>query len=258
MRPLKALAESASELRVPLSLVLKSDLGREVLRTTSSVAGLVLQGGGAVHHVFGSPRFSADLDFAQQPDLDEEPPLGGRRLQCTGAPRVARLGRRFREGSQKPRLHRQKLRVALDAGTSHVLAIERYEVPVHEPEIRTAVGGAEPVRVESPAEIIADKVVAALDRFSARGMTKLRDVFDVAFLLDLGRPGRDLVLAKLADYGYPRDLAPLAGIAASLDEVAAERLRSELRDVLPRPYLERFDPLQAVRKVRALYEELSR
>lgn len=33
---------------------------------------------------------------------------------------------------------------------------------------------------------------------------------------------------------------------------------SELRDVLPRPYLEQFEPLQAVRKVRALLEELSR
>jgi hypothetical protein len=87
---------------------------------------------------------------------------------------------------------------------------------------------------------------------------KLRDVFDVAFLLDLGRPGRDLVLAKLSDYGLPRDLGPLAGPAALLDEVAAERLRAELRDVLPRPYLARFDPRLAVRRVLDLYQELSR
>ncbi len=257
MRPLKALAESASELRVPLSLVLKSDFGREVLRSTSRVAGLVLQGGGAVHHVFGSPRFSADLDFAQQPELDEEL-LAAALSKAAAVARAAWGACELEPSISKGRLHRQKLRVALDAGTSYVLAIERYEVPVHEPQIRPALGGAELVRVESPAEIIADKVVAALDRFSARGMTKLRDVFDVAFLLDLGRPGRDLVLAKLADYGYPPDLKLLAGIAALLDEVAAERLRSELRDVLPRPHLERFDPLQAVRKVRTLYDELSR
>lgn len=92
--------------------------------------------------------------------------------------------------------------MALDAGTSHVLAIERYEVEVHEPETRPVLGGAGLVRVESPAEIIADKLVAAVDRFATRGMVKLRDAFDVAFLLDLGRPRRDLVLAKLADYGY--------------------------------------------------------
>ena len=59
------------------------------------------------------------------------------------------------------------------------------------------------MRVESPAEIIADKVVAAVDRFVVRGMMKLRDV-------------------------------------------------------LPRPYLERFDPRQAVRRVLDLYQELSR
>lgn len=256
MRPLKALAESAAELRVPLSLVLKSDLGREVLRSTSGVPGLVLQGGGALHHVFGSPRFSADLDFAQQPDLDEV-------LLLSALSEAAAMAREawgtctLEPATSKGRLHRQKLRIALDAGTSHVLAIERYEVLAHEPEIRPGAGGAS-LRVESPAEIVADKVVAALDRFSARGTTRLRDVFDVAFLLDLGRPGRDLVLAKLADYGYPRDLTPLADIAASLDEVAAERLRSELRDVLPRLYLERFDPLPGVRKVRAFYAELSR
>ena len=71
MRSLRELAKTAVDLSVPLSLVLKSELGREVLGSTSRVGGLVLQGGGALHHVFGSPRFSADLDFAQQPDLDE-------------------------------------------------------------------------------------------------------------------------------------------------------------------------------------------
>ena len=257
MKPLKALAEAASELRVPLSLVLKSELGGEVLATTSRVAGLVLQGGGALHHVFGSPRFSADLDFAQQPDLDES-------ALATALAQSAAEGSRawgnctLEAVTSKGRLHRQKLRVALDAGTSHVLAIERYEVKVHEPETRTTVGRGESVRVESPAEIIADKVVAAIDRFRTRGMMKLRDVFDIAFLLELGRPGRDLVLAKLEDYGYPRDLMPLAGPAALLDEVAAERLRGELRDVLPRLYLERFDPQGAVRKVSGLYQELVR
>ena len=184
----------------------------------------MLQGGGALHHVFGSPRFSADLDFAQQPDLDEAALAAA--LSHAAAEASRTWGACTLEAApSKGRLHRQKLRVALDAGTSYVLAIERYEIPVHEPETRPALGCSESVRVESPAEIIADKVVAAVDRLSARGMMKLRDVFDVAFLLDFGRPGRDLVLAKLADYGFPRDLAPLAGPAALLDEVAAERLR---------------------------------
>ena len=167
MRSLKALAETAAELRVPLSLVLKSDLGGEVLACTSRVPGLVLQGGGALHHVFGSPRFSADLDFAQQEDLDET--ALGAALSQTAAEASRTWGTCTLEGlTTKGRLHRQKLRVALDAGTSHVLAIERYEVPVHEPESRPTVGRGELVRVESPAEIVADKVVAAIDRFAAR------------------------------------------------------------------------------------------
>jgi len=219
MRPLRALAGVASELRVPLSMVLKSELGREVLRSTSGVAGLVLQGGGAVHHVFGSPRFSADLDFAQQADLDEARLSAG--LADAALVAQAAWGACSVEAvTTKGRLHRQKLRVSL-------------------------------------AEIIADKVVAAVDRLASRGMMKLRDVFDIRFLFDFGRPRRDLVLAKLADYGYPQDLAPLRSLAVVLDEVAAERLRGELRDVLPRPDLERFDPVAAVAMVRSFYLELS-
>jgi len=91
MRSLRALAETASDLSVPLSLVLKSDLGREVLGSTSRVAGLVLQGGGALHHVFGSPRFSADLDFAQQPDLDEAALAAALSHAAAEAPDVGRL-----------------------------------------------------------------------------------------------------------------------------------------------------------------------
>ncbi len=71
VRTLNELAAGAATLGVPLSLVLKSELGHQVLRSLAGVPHLVLQGGGAVHHVFGSPRFSADLDFAQQPLLDE-------------------------------------------------------------------------------------------------------------------------------------------------------------------------------------------
>lgn len=154
------------------------------------------------------------------------------------------------------RLHRQKLRVQLDPGTAHVLALERYEVRVHEPEVRPLLGGGSEVRVESPAEIVADKVAAAIDRFASRGMIKLRDVFDIAFLLGIGRPGRELVLAKLADYGYPQDLARLSVLADALDETAAERLRAELKDVLPQPDLERFRPAEAVRKVGSFFREL--
>jgi hypothetical protein len=132
---------------------------------TSGMAGLVLQGGGAVHHVFGSPRFSADLDFAQQPDLDEVRLSAGLADAATLA--QAAWGACSVEAvTTKGRLHRQKLRVSLDGGVSHVLA-------------------------------------------------------------------------------------------AVLDEVAAERLRGELRDVLPRPDLERFDPAVAVAMVSAFYLELS-
>jgi hypothetical protein len=256
VEPLKDLAEAAAAQRVPFALVLKSELGREVLRHTSTVVGLVLQGGGAVHHVYGSPRFSADLDFAQQPDHDQAR-LHAALSEAAAAATDAWGACAVEPATSKGRLHRQKLRVTPRAGASYVLAVERYEVPAREPEILPTRDGGTRVRVESAAEIVADKVVAAVDRFSSRGTLKLRDLFDVAFLLDRGRPGRDLVIAKLGDYGYPPELAPLREAAASLDEVIGERLRSELKDVLPRSDFDRLDPLETVRKVRALFEELS-
>jgi hypothetical protein len=58
------------------------------------------------------------------------------------------------------------------------------------------------------------------------------------------------------DYSHPPDLSALAGPARLLDAVAAERLRGELRDVLPGLELERYDPSSAVGKGLDLYREL--
>ena len=165
MRSLRALAETASDLSVPLSLVLKSDLGREVLGSTSRVAGLVLQGGGALHHVFGSPG-SPRTWISRSNRTWARRGLAARPSHAAAEASRTWGACTLEAAPSKGRLHRQKLRVAIDAGTSHVLAIERYEVPVHGRDWAD-LGRLESVRVESPAEIIADKVVAAVDRFSA-------------------------------------------------------------------------------------------
>lgn len=259
MRPLAVLASAAAELQVPLSMVAKSEMGREVLRHLAAVDGLVLQGGGALHHVFGSPRFSADLDYARQAELDRNL-LAGALAQVAAVVSAAWAPCTAEVVATRGRLQRHRLRVRVDPGTSLVLSIETYEVPVHQPEIRDPADRTLTfrVRVESPAEIVADKVVASIDRFRSRGAMRLRDVFDIAFLLDLDTPPRALVEAKLADYGYGSELAPLRTLAGSLDVAAAERLRAELQDVLPRPHLAVFDPAAAVARVKALFEGLSR
>ncbi|MBI4615091.1 MAG: nucleotidyl transferase AbiEii/AbiGii toxin family protein [Planctomycetes bacterium] len=261
MEPIEHLAERAARAGVPPSRLLRSELGRHLLQIVGLTRGLVLQGGGALHHVYGSPRYSADLDFVQAPDFDEV--------------RFAAALERFRESVRaawgsaeiegpisKDKLHRHKVRVTTGLSSFLVLALERYEIRVHRPVLRTLAGDdpatAPRIAVEAPAEILADKVAASLDRWRARGSIKLRDLYDLDRLLDLEPPDRPLIEAKLADYGLPFDNAALAGIAASLGPLSADVLREQLRGVLPEPDLESLDLARILFRARTLLEDLAR
>ncbi len=238
-------------------MVLKSALGRALLRAVSRVDGLVLQGGGAVHHVYGSPRFSADLDFAQSPSLSQEAlneALEAVRREAHDAWGRAELTQSMSRG----RLHRQKIRVPLRPGTTIVLAVERYETPVHRPERRPL--EVDPsgitVAVESPAELIADKIAASIDRLRTRGTIKLRDLYDLDVLRPLEAPDAALVLQKLMDYGLPVDLTPVDGLVATLDAFAEEELVEQLRGVLPASDLAALDARALLSRVRAMLSEV--
>lgn len=256
MRSVKDLAEEALAIGVPASMLLKSELGRQVLRSAAGVDGIVLQGGGALHHVYGSPRFSADLDFAQAAGLDERD-LGLALERARAAVDDAWGNCVLEPARSRGRLHRQKLRVSVRAGMTLVLSIERYEVAVHLKERRRLRAEQAEVAVEAPAEILADKVVASLDRFLARGAMKLRDVFDIDFLLRLASPDPELVRKKLADYGLSRGTDALPEVAASLDALAEPDLREQLRGVLPQRALDSYDASRGLASVRDLLRGLA-
>lgn len=260
MPPIAALVARAGELEVPPSLVIKSELGRAVLRALAPLGGLYLQGGGALHHAYGSPRFSADLDLAQTEGFSE--------TAFTEALEQARqaAARSWGECSLEPcagrgPLRRDKLRLSLRPTTSLVLAIERYRTAVHRPErhpLRQEAPNPPTIPVEALAEIAADKVVASLDRHRTRGSLKLTDVYDLDLILAREAPDRALVLAKLRDYGLPLDLSELAPVARQLDDLAVFELEQRLQNVLPAQARTPHDARRAVRRVRQLFEELAR
>jgi predicted nucleotidyltransferase len=254
---LDALAERARELRVPPSMVIRAALGEEVVRAIAKVDELVLQGGGALRHVYGSQRFSADLDYVQPASLD---PAKLRAELAAVSQRVETAWGECAVGAtvDKGRLHRTKLRAAVRPGMTLVLAIEVYQVAARRPVLHTLADGVA-VRVEAPEEIVADKVVASIDRLLARGMIKLRDAYDIDFLLLRGfRPDTALIEQKIADYGLAVGREALGDVAASLTIFAEEALIEQLRDVLPATEIERVDPRATLERVRRLFQELAR
>ncbi|GMV41010.1 MAG: hypothetical protein AMXMBFR64_27260 [Myxococcales bacterium] len=184
----------------------------------------VLQGGAALRFAYGSPRMSVDVDFAG---------VGAGGHICAHGPALAAA---VQEAMGTPvawsdvlvgRLTRAKLTLVLPSRTTLVLPVEAYDVAAHRP-IATAVGP-----VESPEEIVADKVIATAERLERRGTAKLTDFYDIWFLrarcgADL--PTRDLLEDKLRDYG--RGVSTV-DITAYVEALAPEDLLHVLERVLP-------------------------
>ncbi|MBI4704726.1 MAG: nucleotidyl transferase AbiEii/AbiGii toxin family protein [Deltaproteobacteria bacterium] len=206
-------------------IAVKERLARSAVEVMAGAPAAVLQGGAALHFVYGSPRLSADVDFVG---------AGVARAIETQGPEIARAAS---EAVGRPatwsmtchgRLLRGKVAIELGPARRLVLPVEAYQVPAHRIRLAAPFGP-----VEEPEEITADKAVASADRLARRGALKTRDLFDLWFILArLGSAGPDaaLVAAKAADYGLPRRDADLAAAVRAIPE---EELRSALQGVLP-------------------------
>jgi hypothetical protein len=162
---------------------------------------LVFQGGGALHFIYGSPRYSNDLDFvcenleAVQGEIVEALQRGvsadGRRL----IPLIKSDGKLVRAaysfGENQP------------SGKLEIYAQGSFD---NQPTS----GKFSPLRVESPSEIYADKVIATLARMSQRGSLKPTDLFDLDYIstnLTCGVTAEDL-RRKAASYGELKNVSP--------------------------------------------------
>lgn len=137
---------------------------------------LVFQGGGALHFIYGSPRYSTDLDF----------------VHATGAVPEATLLERLKQGAviegstivpnvkvapgETIRMIRATYRMPSDITGK----VEIAQIPSSSE--RVSVGKYAPLRVETPREIYADKVFATMARMDARGSLKPSDLFDLVYL----------------------------------------------------------------------------
>jgi len=174
----------------------RKDLMLDVLSSVSASPlrdRLVLQGGAALHFVYGSPRLTRDLDFVAPPDAFPRfkdvaaavPGIKLRREDLRSAPP-------FMRGAVQTRHGGVWLSVPVEIAGVRVEGVAEAEAA---PGVRVA--------VETPDEIMTDKVVACFARMQGRGAVKPQDVFDIAYLRRaLGaRTTPEAVRHRLADYG---------------------------------------------------------
>lgn len=183
---------------------------------------LVLQGGAALHFVYGSPRLTRDLDFVAPPDAFPAPGevcaaipgIALRRDDRASVPPFMRLAKRWRYGGVI-------LSTPVEIAGVRVRGRREWEVA---PGIRCA--------VETLDEILTDKVVACIARMQDRGTVKPQDIFDIAYIRRLApdvRTTPEDVAGRLAAYDRRLDSGTVRRL---LDWLASDEAVFAVRDAL--------------------------
>jgi len=209
-------------------IAVKEALAGRLAETVAACAppgAAVLQGGAALHFAHGSPRLSADIDYAGAAAGDALAGCGA--ALADAATELFGVPARW-SVTRNGRLFRGKVSLEIDAARRLVLPVEAYDVPARLPPARGRFG-----TVETPTEIAADKIVATADRLARRGALKTTDLYDLWFVtahLAAVPPSRDLVASKAADYAQA---ATGADLGAAARAVSLEELRAALAGLVP-------------------------
>lgn len=182
---------------------------------------LVLQGGGALHFIYSSPRMSGDLDFVDQtiPQLG----LGG--YTCALDEWADGIYPINRTKALPPRGVRGKW------GFEEGLPLAKVEIESRDLSREAIVteGRFGPLRVKTPREIYADKVFANLSRLDARrGITRMpfkpNDFFDLNFIVQ-----------QLGEYPVPMSDIFEKGIAYGQEHLVRPAMFQEIVDLTRDP-----------------------
>jgi predicted nucleotidyltransferase component of viral defense system len=217
-------------------------------------ARLVFQGGTALRLAYQGVRYSEDLDFV----LKERGPAVfaslGKELHGLAVhvkkhlPAVA--GVRLKPQKETETFCRYALSLETDFLSAKDLTnIEIANVPAYEHQVvmirHPELAMAPAVAVESPREILSDKIVA----FAARSYIKGRDLWDVYFLVETmkvtaGPEVVSMVRRKINDYGLK--LGEFFGMidqkAGLLDKDGVQILHEEMDRFLPAAYRDMYAP----------------
>lgn len=140
---------------------------------------LIFQGGGALHFIYNSPRYSCDLDFTApkypsiRSDLTE---ILSKDIKNDEVLLFSNL-----------RIDKNNLlRAAYRYDNGNVQNIVGKIEIMHQnaPEYKVAEGKFSPIKIESPEEIYASKIIATLERMGRNSSMKGSDLFDLYYLIN--------------------------------------------------------------------------
>ena len=210
------------------AIKIKDSMQTELI-TILDLKDAVLQGGGALHHIYQSPRFSADLDYVvkempSQEDLEEI---------CKNTAETIGLPIDSFKIKIKEKLARLKFYKSFNQMQKIATSVEIYCAPSYDSKIIDFKN--KPIKVESQTEILADKYIANLERIKERGSIKLRDLYDIWFITQFLKP--DLknfdayVSAKIKDYSInePNPKKIIQYLDLLVPELLYESLRGYLK-----------------------------
>jgi predicted nucleotidyltransferase component of viral defense system len=207
---------------------------------------LILQGGGALHFFYGSPRYSTDLDFIS-PAFHVE---YNRLLDEIQKPMVLRHMWPLKINLKTKRNDLIRTSYAISASDNSPKA--RVEIVEGEAEaFHETTGKYSPLQVEDPSQIYIDKIVATLGRMHSRDSFKPTDLYDLEFLTEhLDASGDvDAVRRKLRSRGEEH-LLDTGLLTRVIDYIEDESLHGEFEKVLKRTML---PDVSATRKFNSRY-----
>lgn len=166
---------------------------------------LVFQGGTALRLFYGNPQFSEDIDLVVKQGENEIDVTGLSSKVETFAKDWFSFLNQVSVTQQKDTSEMQRFIVKTKGEQESQITrihIEIAYVPsyLNQPKILDFPPLNPAVRIEEPAEILADKLTA----LGCRSYVKGRDLWDIYFLTEEKNvdTSRDLISRKIADYGY--------------------------------------------------------
>ena len=251
------LQQEAQRQGVSLHVVLKEKVQKILLYgmfEQGFFPSLVFQGGTALRLFYGGTRYSEDLDFVlAKPDKDFLSKLP-EKLKGLKNPveKFLPLGAEVQLRVQKKTstFHCYVLSIRLEGlPAKDKTPIEIANVPSYDPQIKMIqdadLGLSPAVSVESPQEILSDKICAFGDRKYVKG----RDLWDIFFLKTTLRVGvneavRSMVLKKIQDYGSEEQVFrhKFKERLADLQKDGTPILKAEMDKFLPRVYRNLYEP----------------
>ena len=212
---------------------------------------IVFQGGTSLRLCHGSPRYSEDLDFAGGTGFGVDDLRGlGECVRSSLAGMSPDVQVKVREPVRDEGLVRRwriSIRTAAQRRDlpSQSIKLEVASVPAHEPQTRparvnypsvSAIAGDIILAVESPTEILADKLLS----FACSSHIRRRDLWDMCWLssradVDASRAFRMATL-KAGEYGEVGEWEARAGRLREIPSVlSSDAFLDEMRRFLPAP-----------------------